>query len=118
MERYADRSIKSHRFQFRMVRLRREVRQALEQGSWSGCAKTSASCFEILKLEDGLWTFARVQGIEPTNNAAERALQFAVIWQRISGRTDSQRGSRFVKRMLSVVATCRHQERNVLDYLK
>ena len=58
-----------------------------------------------------------MKGIEPTNNAAERALRFAVIWRRISGGTDSQRGSRFVERTLSVVATCRQQGRNVLEYL-
>jgi transposase len=101
----------------RMARLRREVRQALEEGSRCRCAKTSATCFEILKVEEGLWTFARVEGIEPTNNAAERALRFAVIWRRISGGTDSERGSRFVERTLTVVATCRQQGRNVLEYL-
>jgi len=105
------------RFGQRMVRLRREVRQTLEEGSKCGCAKASATCLEILKVEEGLWTFARVKGIEPTNNAAERALRFAVIWRRISGGTDSERGSRFVERTLSVVATCRQQGRNVLDYL-
>ena len=101
----------------RMTRLRREVRRALEDGSRCGCAKTSATCYEILKVEEGLWTFARVEGIEPTNNAAERALRFAVIWRRISGGTDSRRGSRFVERTLSVVATCRQQGRDVLEYL-
>jgi transposase len=104
-------------FGTRMARLRREVRQALEDGSKCGCARTSATCFEILKVEEGLWTFAKVKGIEPTNNAAERALRFAVIWRRISGGTDSERGSRFVERTLSVVATCRQQGRNVLEYL-
>ena len=68
-------------------------------------------------MEEGLWTFARVAGVEPTNNAAERALRHAVIWRRISGGTDSEAGSRFVERMLTVVATCRQQGRNVLDYL-
>ena len=101
----------------RMARLRCEVRQTLKEGSKCGCAKTSATCFEILKVEEGLWTFARIEGIEPTNNAAERALRFAVIWRRISGGTDSERGSRFVERTLSVVATCRQQGRNVLEYL-
>jgi transposase len=104
-------------FGTRMARLRREVRQALEDGSKCGCARTSATCFEILKVEEGLWTFAKVKGIEPTNNAAERALRFAVIWRRISGGTDSERGSRFVERTLSVVATCRQQGRNLLEYL-
>ena len=66
----------------------------------------------------GIVDLARVKGIEPTNNAAERALRFAVIWRRISGGTDSQRGSRFVERTLSVVASCRQQERNVLEYLR
>jgi transposase len=102
----------------RMTRLRREVRQTPSGGSRCGCAKTSATCFEILKVEEGLWTFAKIKGIEPTNNVAERALRFAVIWRRISGGTDSRRGSRFVERMLSVVATCRQRRRNVLEYLR
>ena len=101
----------------RMARLRREVRQTPEEGSKCGCAKTSATCWQILKVEEGPWTFARVEGIEPTNNAAERALRFAVLWRRISGGTDSEGGSRFVGRMLSAVATCRRRKLNVLVYL-
>jgi transposase len=104
-------------FQGRMRRLRREVKQALGDGSRCGCAKTGATCFEILKVEEGLWTFARVRSVEPTNNVSERAMRHAVIWRRISGGTDSATGSRFVERMLTVVATCRQQGRNVLDYL-
>jgi transposase len=104
-------------FQGRMSRLRREVKQALEEGSRCPCARTAATCFEILKVEEGLWTFARIQGVEPTNNAVERALRHAVIWRRISGGTDSVRGSRFVERMLTVVATCRQQGRSALGYL-
>jgi transposase len=104
-------------FQERMRRLRREVKESLQEGSRCSCAKTAATCFEILKVEEGLWTFARIEGVEPTNNAAERALRHAVIWRRISGGTDSVDGSRFVERMLTVVATCRQQGRNVLGYL-
>ena len=59
----------------------------------------------------------RVEGIEPTNNDAERALRHAVIYRKISGGTDSESGSRFVERILTVVATCRQQDINVLDYL-
>jgi transposase len=110
-------SIDRLRFRRTAARLRREVKSALGAGLTCGCAKTAATCFEILKVEEGLWTFARVEGVEPTNNAAERALRHAVIWRRISGGTDSAEGSRFVERMLSVVATCRQQKRNVLDYL-
>jgi transposase len=104
-------------FQERIDRLRREVKQALQEGSRCSCVKTAATCFEILKVEEGLWTFARVKGVEPTNNAVERALRHAVLWRRISGGTDSTDGSRFVERMLTVVTTCRQQGRNVLDYL-
>jgi transposase len=104
-------------FQERMSRLRREVERALEEGARCSCAKTAATCFEILKVEEGLWAFARVKGVEPTNNAVERASRHAVIWRRISGGTDSADGSRFAERMLTVVATCRQQGRDVLGYL-
>ena len=96
--------------------LRREVKQAQLEWSKCPCAKTAATCFELLKVEEGLWSFARVEGVAPTNNPVERALRHAVIWRRISGGTESAHGSRFVERMLSVVATCREQGRNVLDY--
>jgi transposase len=115
--RLGDGAIDGWRFRRIAARLRREVKAALEAGRRCGCAKTAATCFEILKVEEGLWTFARVEGIEPTNNVSERALRHAVIWRRISGGTDSAHGSRFVERMLSVVATCRQQTRNVLAYL-
>jgi len=115
--RLRDGAIDRQRFRAIAARLRREVKAALEDGLGCGCARTAATCFEILKVEQGLWTFARVAGVEPTNNAAERALRHAVIWRRISGGTDSAAGSRFVERMLTVVATCRQQRRNVLDYL-
>jgi transposase len=104
-------------FQERMSRWRREVKPALGDGSRCSCVKTAATCFEILKVEEGWWAFARIKGIEPTNNAVERALRHAVLWRRISGGTDSVDGSRFVERLLTVVATCRQQGRNVLDYL-
>jgi transposase len=67
--------------------------------------------------EEHLWTFLRVQGIEPTNNKAERALRHAVLWRKTSGGTASEWGSRFVERVLSVAATCRQQGRNVLEFL-
>lgn len=104
-------------FRTAMARLRREVKAALEDGVRCECARTRGTCAEILRVEEGLWTFARVVGVPPTNNAAERAVRHAVIWRRISGGTDSARGSRFVERMLTVVATCRQQRRSVLDYL-
>jgi transposase len=100
-----------------ILRWRPAVRSALEEGSVCECATTAGVCAEILRVEEGLWNFVWFPGVEPTNNAPERALRHAVIWRRISGGTASTDGSRFVERMLSVVATCRQQGRNVLDYL-
>jgi hypothetical protein len=80
-------------FQARMRRLRREVRQALEEGSRCAGAKTAATCFEILKVEEGLWSFARVRGIEPTNNAAERALRLYAYSQPHFGKVTSPTAS-------------------------
>jgi transposase len=100
-----------------MAWLRPMIRSSLQRGSECACAKTAATCGELLRLWECLWTFTRVEGVEPTNNAAERALRHAVIWRRTSGGTDSEVGSRFVERMLSVVATCRQQRRGVLEYL-
>jgi transposase len=94
------------------------VGSSLERGSGCACPKTAATCGELLRLWDCLWTFTRVVGVEPTNNAAKRALRHAVIWRRISGGTDSEGGSRFVERALTVVATCRQQGVSALDYLE
>jgi transposase len=97
--------------------LRPWVRSQLEAGTACGSAKTAGTCREILAVEPALWTFARVEGVEPTNNAAERALRHAVLWRKTSLGTESQGGSRFVENILSVVATCRQQGRDVLAYL-
>jgi transposase len=105
-------------FRTAMTRLRREVKAALDEGVRCDCPRTRGTCAEIRRVEEGLWAFARAPGVPPENNAAERAERHAVIWRRISGGTDSARGSRFVERMLTVVATCRQQGRSVLDDLR
>lgn len=97
--------------------LRPTARSTLERGAACACPKTATTCGELLRLWECLWTFTRIEGVEPTNNAAERALRHAVIWRRTSGGTDSEAGSRFVERVLSVVATCRQRKRGVLEYL-
>jgi transposase len=97
--------------------LRPWVRSQLQAGAACACAKTAGTCREILAVEPALWTFARVEGVEPTNNAAERALRHAVLWRKMSHGTESEAGSRFVANILTVVATCRQQGRNVLEFL-
>jgi transposase len=58
-----------------------------------------------------------VDGVEPTNNVAERALRPAVLWRKGSFGSDSEAGSRFVERLLTVVASCRQQGRPLLAFL-
>ncbi|MDY3557439.1 transposase, partial [Gemmata sp. JC717] len=87
------------------------------RGLAGGCAITAGVCRELLRLGGTLYTFARLDGVEPTNNAAERALRHAVCWRNTRSGTDSERGSRFVERVLTVVASCQQQGRNVLTFL-
>ncbi len=101
----------------KVAMMRFSLREDLRRGVKCGCARTAGTCRELLAGESHLWTFVRVEGVEPTNNDAERALRHGVIYRKLSGGTESEAGSRFVERMLSVVATCRQQEINVLDYL-
>ena len=97
--------------------LQGELHVLLEQGLTSRQAKTQSLCANLLKIEPALWTFVHVGGVEPTNNAAERAVRRAVLWRRRSFGTQSAAGSRFVERVLTAVATLRQQRRDVLDYL-
>jgi transposase len=96
---------------------RPRVKRWLELGRDSDCAKTATTCAEILKVEPALWTFAHHEGVEPTNNAAERALRPAVIKRKRSFGNHSEPGCRFVERLLSVTQTLRLRQRPVLDYL-
>lgn len=80
-------------------------------------AKTTRTCRQLLQVEPALWLFVTVEGVEPTNNAAVRAIRPAVLWRRTSFGTHSQAGSIFVARMLTVVMTLRSQGRSVLEYM-
>jgi hypothetical protein len=80
-------------------------------------AKTVRTCRNLLKLEPALWLFITENGVEPTNNAAERAIRPAVIWRRTSFGSDSVAGSFFVSRLLTVVSSLKLQERNIFDFL-
>jgi transposase len=104
-------------FQNYVATLRTECRAVLELGAACDAARTAATCRELLADEKHLWTFVRSPGIEPTNNAAERALRHAVLWRKSSYGTDSENGSRFVERILTLSATCRQQGRDVLETL-
>jgi len=107
------------RTEFRNVmdRLRPHILHRLQDGANSGVAKIAGRCREILDLEPAMWTFVHTEGVEPTNNAAERIVRHGVLWRKGSFGTDSPAGSRFVERILTTVMTLRLQKRNVLDYV-
>jgi transposase len=97
--------------------IRAGVYAILRRGRECRCAATAGVCRELLARYPALYTFGGTDGVEPTNNAAERALRHAVCWRKTSYGTDSERGSRFVERVLTVLATCRQQGLNVLAFL-
>lgn len=94
--------------------VRREVNALLLRGHG---AAADGMCRELSAHRAWLWTFLEVAGVEPTNNAAERALRHAVIWRKLSFGTQGAAGSRFVETLLSVITTCRQQERDAWEYL-
>jgi transposase len=101
----------------RLIPLQARLGRLLRRGHENPDRKTAALCRELSKWWPALWTFARVEGMEPTNNVAERALRPAVLWRKGSFGSDSQAGSRFAERLLTVVASCRQQGRPVLEFL-
>jgi transposase len=104
-------------FRRKMKPLLQRVERLLQRGVTSGVPKAAGLCWEIARHGDALWRFVRVEGVPPTNNDAERALRFAVLWRKGSFGTHSEAGSRFAERILTVRTTLRQQGRNVADYV-
>jgi transposase len=111
--RYRDGTLTRVGFQRLMKPIRQEINSLIVRGAWSGVGMAK----EINRHCDRLWTFVDVEGVEPTNNASERALRHAVIWRKLSFGTQSKDGSRFVETLLTIVETCRQQSRQVFPFL-
>lgn len=71
----------------------------------------------LLKRWPALWTFTLIDGVEPTNNHAERGLRGAVIYRKLSLGSQSEQGERTIERLLSASVTCRLQGRSLFAYL-
>lgn len=110
-----DGTMSRDRFLRKMRPIRQRVDALLLRGYFN--ALTRGFCKELVEHRENLWTFLEVEGIEPTNNAAEQALRHAVIWRKLSFGTQSASGSRFVERMLTVIETSRRQRRDVFAWL-
>jgi transposase len=103
--------------QTRLEPIAQELHAALEQGC--GCAdkKAATFCANLLAVEPALWTFAQIEGVEPTNNHAERVLRSGVLWRKNAFGCHSEAGCRFAERILTVAQTLRLQKRSILEYL-
>jgi transposase len=115
--RYKNGELSWVQFQKQSQPICRQFDALILRGVFSGNNKLMGMCEELYRHRDWLWTFTKVEGIEPTNNAAERALRPAVIYRKLSYGTQSPSGSRFIERMLSIIETCRLQKRSTMEYL-
>jgi transposase len=103
--------------QARSGSIARELQGVLEQGCTCADSKAATFCANLLALYPALWLFTTMEGVEPTNNHAERILRLGVLWRKNAFGCHSPAGCRFVERMLTVVQTLRLQKRPVLDFL-
>jgi len=115
--RYQAGKIKWNTFQKNVRPIRDKFDSLLLRGLFSGNDRLIGFCDELYSRREWLWTFTQIEGIEPTNNTAERALRPAVIYRKLSFGTQSAKGSRYLERILTVSETCRIQGRSVYQYL-
>ena len=115
--RYRAGEIRWSTFQKEVRPIRKKFDALLLRGVFSGNENLVGICDELYTRRQHLWTFTRVEGIEPTNNPAERALRPAVIYRKLSFGTQSVSGSRYLERILTVSETCRQQARNAYQFL-
>ncbi|MBE3144680.1 MAG: IS66 family transposase [Planctomycetes bacterium] len=116
-KRVRDGTLSWQRFQQRMKPLMEQTEKLLARGADCG-QSLSGQCRRIFNQRQYLWTFVKDVRVEPTNNLAERIVRQGVLWRKGSFGTQSERGGRYVERILTVCATCRLQERSVIEYLR
>jgi transposase len=97
--------------------LQTKIQTLLDHGKRHFSWQAQSFCSDVSTLEPALWTFVTTDGVEPTNNAAERALRPAVLWRKGCFGADSDEGNVFVARILTVIETCRQQKKHLLSYL-
>jgi transposase len=114
---YRDGKLTRERFLAWMAPVRQHVHAALQRAVDAELGHVSGSCADILAHAAALWTFVERDGVEPTNNHAERELRAFVLWRKRSFGTQSERGNLFAERLMTVAHTARKQRRHVLTFL-
>lgn len=115
---YREGNITKKQRNIRLGHAKRRVGYWLDDGFANGSDKLSSLCDNIINGFHKLWTFTKVEGMEPTNNLAERDLRKLVIWRRKSYGTRSGRGERFVARFTTVAETLKRNGVSVLRYVE
>ncbi len=107
------------RLQAQTAPLQQELRRLLEHAARTSSRTKYHRQFakNLLNRWPGLWTFTHTDGVEPTNNHAERGLRGAVIYRKLSLGSQSDQGERTIERLLSASITCRLQKRSLFAYL-
>jgi transposase len=100
-----------------MQPIRRHFERTLEVAAKADIDRLSGSCADIWAHREALWTFLLHEGVEPTNNHAERELRGFVLWRKRSFGSQSDRGERFAERMMTVARTARKQGKAVFDFI-
>ncbi len=102
-----------------MTPIQTELRALLEQAARTSTKTKYHRGFanNLLKIWPALWTFVSHEGVQPTNNAAERSLRGPVIQRKLSQGTRTDDGERFIERALSASVSCRLQHRSLYTYL-
>lgn len=90
----------------------------LEDAIANGSDQMSRFAERLLDHYEKLFLFTRYQGVEATNNAAERSLRHIVLWRKTSYGTQSEEGSRFMERAVSVWMTLKKQGRDILSFFQ
>lgn len=98
----------------RLVKLEKRMSEIMLYPYEDFHAKRLAKRFR--KHEDGLLTFLKVDGVDPTNNKAERELRPGVIIRKISGGSRSPEGAETFSRLMSLISTCRARGRSFMEY--
>ena len=99
-------------------KVRKKVEKSLCDGVGNGSDKLSGLCDRLLNAMENLWMFTKIEGMEPTNNLAERDLRKIVLWRKKSYGTRSDRGKRFVERITTITQTLRKNGQNVIKYIQ
>lgn len=94
------------------------MKPCLQRAMNANLKYVSGSCENLLAHWDAMWTFVENIAVDPTNNHAERELRRLVLWRKRSFGSQSERGDRFVERILTVTQTMRKKAGDTLGFLQ